>query len=279
MASAFRCYTACCELRRIPPSPVLDEAIPRWGSVFNDTPTFGNYVCLLERCCFSPGFPPPGKPPAWPTWLGASGNARIAASDSLISLGSPSPGNYRSRFLWQRIRTGGILLLILFPLGAPSETLMLRRAYASGPLDTFSPQPDKALMAVRFVGGEPFLFTKFSWRKNLPSGCILRRPCFCNLTNRKAALIFPVHVFWQLIRCRVDTGKPIFSAVNRRNFNRIPKVVLAKLRIPEADRYSSHAFRRGISQELKESGPPLVCCRLFWSVALSCLPLICGSIP
>ena len=140
---------------------------------------------------------------------------------------------------------------------------MLRRAYASGPLDTFCPQPDKDLTAVRLVGGGPFLFAKFSWRKNSPSGCILRGPCFCNLANRKEALICPARVFWHLIRLRVGPGKPIFSAVNRRNYNRILKAVLAKLRIPEADRYSFHAFRRGGSQELKESGPPP------WSVVAS----------
>ena len=81
-------------------------------------------------------------------------------------------------------------------------------------------------------------------------------PLFCNLTNPRAALFCPVRVFWPLIRCRVAPGQPTFSAVNRRNFNRILKAALSKLRIPEADRYSSHAFRRGASQELKESGPP-----------------------
>ena len=34
------------------------------------------------------------------------------------------------------------------------------------------------------------------------------------------------------------------------------KAVLAKLGIPEAARYSSHGFRRGTSQELKETGSP-----------------------
>ena len=31
---------------------------------------------------------------------------------------------------------------------------------------------------------------------------------------------------------------------------------MAKLRIPEAHRFSSHGFRRGTSQDLKESGSP-----------------------
>ena len=97
------------------------------------------------------------------------------------------------------------------------------------------PQPDKALMGVRIVGDEPFLFAKSPWRKNMASGRIPRRPCFCSLANRRAALICPVHVFWHLIRCRVAPGQPIFAAVNPRNCNRILKTVLSlsKLRTPE----------------------------------------------
>ena len=33
---------------------------------------------------------------------------------------------------------------------------------------------------------------------------------------------------------------------------------MLRLRVPEAPRYSSHAFRRGAAQELKESGSPWV---------------------
>ena len=47
-----------------------------------------------------------------------------------------------------------------------------------------------------------------------------------------------------------------FSAENRRNFNRKRKAVLARMGTPEARRYSSHALRRGATQELKESGSP-----------------------
>ena len=51
---------------------------------------------------------------------------------------------------------------------------------------------------------------------------------------------------------------PFFS-VNRRNFNRIIRAVLSKIQEPSAERFSSHGFRRGTSQELKEAGSP-------WSV-------------
>ena len=41
----------------IPPFPVQEETVLQRSSVFNDTPTFGNYVCLLGRCCFFLRFP------------------------------------------------------------------------------------------------------------------------------------------------------------------------------------------------------------------------------
>ena len=110
-------------------------------------------------------------------------------------------------------------------------------------------------MGARLVGDEPFLLAKFPWRKNLAAGRILRRPCFCNLTNHRAAQICPAHVLWPSIRCRVAPGKPISSSAARRNFDRIMKTALSMLRAPDAERYSFHAFRRWASHELKESGP------------------------
>ena len=103
---------------------------------------------------------------------------------------------------------------------------------------------------------------KLLWRKNLVSGCILRRPCFCSLSGSRAPLLCPVHAFWPLVKRRVEPGEFLFPAVTRRNFNCILKAVLSKMHVPSADRYSSHAFRRGTSQELKESGSP-------WAVVAS----------
>ena len=153
-------------------------------------------------------------------------------------------------------------LSFLLSFRVPSEALQLRRAYADDPLTVFSPQREKAIIGVRFDGDEPFLIVKLAWRKNLPGGCILRHPCFCNLTNAKAKKLRPVHIFWKNIRSRVAPGAQLFVAVNRRNFNRTLKAALARMGTPEAERYSSHAFRRGASQELKESG-------FQWSVVAS----------
>ena len=65
----------------------------------------------------------------------------------------------------------------LFALRAPHRRLWSSGGHIPRARWGFSPpQPDKALMGVRAVGGEPFLFAKFPWRKNMSSGCILRRP-------------------------------------------------------------------------------------------------------
>ena len=89
---------------------------------------------------------------------------------------------------------------------------------------------------------------------DLAAGCILRRPCFCTLAGTREAALFPVHTCWPLIRLRVAPWDPLFSSVKGRNFNRTPRAVMSKIRGPSAERFISQAFRRGASQELKESG-------------------------
>ena len=68
MASAFRCYAAFCDLRKVAPFPVREEAVLQWISMFNNTATFGNYVSLLEKCCFFSAFPRYLEVPLRQTW-------------------------------------------------------------------------------------------------------------------------------------------------------------------------------------------------------------------
>ena len=144
----------------------------------------------------------------------------------------------------------------LFSFRVPSETLHLRRAFPTDRLEGFAPQLEKALIGVRAIDGQQFLSVKLTTRKNLDSGCILRRPCFCHLAAPKALKLCPAHVFWAEVRRRVHPGQLLFQSGTRRNFNRTLKAVLARLGIPYAERYSSRGFRRGTPQELKETGPP-----------------------
>ena len=145
-------------------------------------------------------------------------------------------------------------IAFLFSFRVPSETLALRRAFRGDQLLVFDPQKEKASIDVVKVGEQDFLVVKLTQRKNLTTGCILKRPCFCPISSDKAAFLCPVHSLWPHIRNRVPSGEKLLSAVNPRNFNRILKRALEELRIPDASRYSSHAFRRGATQELREFG-------------------------
>ena len=119
-----------------------------------------------------------------------------------------------------------------------------------------SPHPDKALIKLATIDGQPFLVMKFSFRKNLVYGCILRRPCFSSVRTQRAIALCPVHTFWPLIKARVRSGHLISPSMTWRNLNRIIKAALGRLLAPHSERYSSHAFRRGAAQELKETGSP-----------------------
>ena len=73
---------------------------------------------------------------------------------------------------------------------------------------------------------ESYLVMKMSYRKNLTGGCIMRMPCFFGLASQRARQLCPVRLFWELIRCRVAPGAPLFQAVNKRNFHRMLKTAL-----------------------------------------------------
>ena len=107
-------------------------------------------------------------------------------------------------------------------------------------------------MGIREVNGSPTLVAKLSIRKNMRSGAILRRPCFCSIPGRAARKLCPVHAIWPGICARVRPGELIFQNLRSSNINRGLKA--APKKIPNADKYPSRAFRRDAATELKESG-------------------------
>ena len=82
----------------------------------------------------------------------------------------------------------------------------------------------------------------------------LKRPCFCRIGSDRAGYLCPVHSLWRHIRRRVSCGQKLSKVTNRRNFNRYLKRTLGEMSIHEASRYSPRSFRRGATQELRESG-------------------------
>ena len=110
---------------------------------------------------------------------------------------------------------------------------------------------------MRSAKGRPYLVANPPSRKNLTCGVIMKRPCIFGLNTEKARLVRPVHSLWPAAQARVFPGERLFSAANRRDFNRRLDAILDRLEAPHAARYRSHAFRRGSDQEMNETGSPL----------------------
>ena len=147
-------------------------------------------------------------------------------------------------------------LSLLLSFRAHSETLQLRRAYNTDVTEGFTPQLEMTLIAARTTDEQQILLVKLMTRKNLASGCILRRPCFLPIgcSEGENAVSGPRH-----LGGGPPSGGPWTATVSADHptpVNRAPKAVLVRPGVPSADHYSSHGFRRGTSQELQETGSP-----------------------
>ena len=60
--------------------------------------------------------------------------------------------------------------------------------------------------------------------------------------------------WWERVCSSVPPAHSLSSEISARNINRSIKAVFAKLGVSYARSYTSHGFRRGKAQELKESG-------------------------
>ena len=147
-------------------------------------------------------------------------------------------------------------LSFLFAFRVPSEALVLQRAHkgGGGEGDLFTPRGKRPLIACRIIDGREALIVKLAWRKHMPGGCIMKRPCFCARNTPRARGLCPIHWLWPWVRDRRKSGEFLFREINANNVNLFIRKSLSGLNAPEAQRYSSHGFRRGAAQELKESG-------------------------
>ena len=118
----------------------------------------------------------------------------------------------------------------------------------------FLPHHSVALIAVRGAPPNESLIPRLAYRKNLPAGCILRRPCFCALTMVAAHALRPVHFCWHAVRRRCRSGELLTPIITRRNVNNILRAILKKMDLPYAERYSSRGFRQGASSDLQTAG-------------------------
>ena len=172
------------------------------------------------------------------------------------------PNFIRIELIWRIIKSepkGSELpqlayLAFLFAFRFPPEALLLQRARKNDEVNLFTPQGEKDLIAFRVIDGEEVLIVKLAWRKHMPGGCIMMRPCFCAHNTPRARGLCPIHWLWPWVRNHRQSGQFLFQRIDANNVNRYIRRSLANLNVPAAERYSSHGFRRGAAQELKESG-------------------------
>ena len=115
---------------------------------------------------------------------------------------------------------------------------------------------------------------EFARRLHPPPSLLLRN------AQREAQKAAPSsHTLGPYSMSRRPPGAPLSSAANSRNFNRTRKAALARMGKPEAHRNSPHAFRRGATQEMEESGPPSVSSGVIGNLSFRCVPGLHGYVP
>ena len=254
VCSGVASYKNTCDLLGRPSFPPTADTVQLWSATFRPGKTFQNYLAHLKKACALMNHPT--------DWLTQTvrevSNGLINAQD----LSFKFPNFIKSGLLidlltylkMDSVMGQACFLSYLFALRTPSETLRLVRAFADDRLTEFVPQEDKALIGTRTYKETTVLVIKFSFRKNIRNGCILMRPCLCDEECVTANALCPVHMVWPVIRDRVAAGDPLFPTLTTNSFNRHLKSTMTAMAVPEGGLFSSHAFRRGATQEIKDSG-------------------------
>ena len=132
----------------------------------------------------------------------------------------------------------------LLSLRLPSETLHLSRAPKDGRIcDSPPPSVGKIVVGVRNCNDAPTLVMKFSFRKYLPGGCILRGFCTCDEKAASTKSVWPPRRIWPIIAEHAEPGDLLFPKYARGDFNRCLKFILTKLKFMEAQNSPSQAPR------------------------------------
>ena len=179
-ASGVQSYKNFCGFIRRPLFRPMWMRYSNGADFFRTGRTFAQYLAHVMKACILPQQPTDWMSPAIKSVARGLESAQnlpfefqnyIPAGDLLTIVKSAKLDN-----------DFGLVCFFSFPLllRVPSETLLMRRVGDSGRITKFPPQKSKILVCVRTVKGTPLFAAKFSWRKNMRHGCILRRPCLCD---------------------------------------------------------------------------------------------------
>jgi hypothetical protein len=117
-----------------------------------------------------------------------------------------------------------------FLLRVPSEGLPMSRGETG----------DEEGQSVLWVRKE-ILYLKLKRRKNRPRGSLLSRACSCAASE----VMCPVHVLWHGFFKNLPVGAQPWAGVSPNDAIRELRGTLEFLRVPEANKYGTHDFRRG----------------------------------
>ena len=257
VASGIRSYVHFCSLVNRQPFPPSENTVQLWSTIFNPGGTFRNYIQHLAKACFLMDMDT--------FWLTPAVRNLAKGLESSLDTSFRFPNFIFSKDLLKILDHETIdsqfgqlcYLSYLFSLRVPSETLQIRRAYHDDPLTQFVHQEDRALMGIRKYENNELLVLKFARRKNIRGGCVLFRPCICYENHPRAIGLCPIHTVWPIIARNTPPGCVVFSTFSPTSINRTLKCVMTKIGYADGARYSSHAFRRGATQEIKDSGSTL----------------------
>ena len=255
--SGVNSYQRFCALLGRPSFPPTTDTVQLWSATFKPGGTFADYLAHLQKASALMDHPL--------DWLTTGVRSISKGLKKAQDLSFKFPNFIQSADLliilrWVKLDSQAgqaYFLSYLFGLRVPSETLRLTRAYSDDRITEFIKQEDKALIGIRTYKTTQVLVVKFAYRKNIRNGCILMRPCLCGAASKTATDLCPVHKVWPCISDRVKAGDPLFPDLTPNTFNRQLKATMTALGFDRGGMYSSHAFRRGGTNEIKNSGSTL----------------------
>ena len=254
VASGITSYVKFCSAVQATPFPITKTILRRWSATFRCTPTFGLYLNHVKKAAVLLG-----QDTSWhDTEMKAIAKGLANAQDKSFAFSNYVFSQDLMGILewetWHSPLAQVAFLSYLFSLRVPSETLHLRKATKYDKLLKFEPQEQKVLMGIQRMDDTEVLVAKFRFRKNMRGGCILIRPCLCAETHDKARAICPIHTFWPLVAKNCGAHELLFPKLYANSVNQQLKAVMTKLNYDRGHKYSSHAFRRGATEEIKNSG-------------------------
>ena len=257
VASGVRCYLSFCTLLGVAPFPPTMEGVARWSTVFSPGKTFALYVNHLVKACHLMGIDNSWKTDiitALAKGLRNKVNPRVRFHNSLAPKILDKIIRHET---WSSELARLCYVTFLFLLRLPSEALPLTRALPNELLLSPDIPSSKAVIGLREFQGEKRLVLKLSHRKNTRSVYTAMRPCFCGDNALLPRHNCPIHRFWAAVIENTEPGSQLFPSLQRANFSRVFRAVLAKLGVQDADRYSSHCLRRGAANAILQSGSTL----------------------